>query len=111
MRFAKQNLVQLAVHADHILVTGIQSQVRHEVAEKFARIALRLEKKNGARRISQPFQQMEEQRGLAHTWLGNERQESSTGIDAVTQGRQGFTMARAKIEEARVGRHTKRLFR
>src|SRR5215831_7834754 len=80
------------------------------MAKELPRIALRVEKKDGPRRGSQTLQEPEEQRGLAHSRLGDQRHEAAAGLDAVKQRRQRLPVGRAEIQVVWTRSDTERLF-
>src|SRR5207245_3420098 len=57
-----------------------------------------------------PLHKLKQQRGLAHAWLGNERQETAASFDAIEQRGQCFAVRRAEVEETWVRRNAERLF-
>src|SRR6202521_1197780 len=98
------------MHGRQVLFARIDPEVVEHVTEHFPRAALRLKKEYGLRGTSQLFEQVKEQRRLAHARGRNQGQESTAGFDSVEQRSQGLAVRRAEIEEARVWSDPERLF-
>src|SRR6266849_6447363 len=103
-------LVELLVNADEVLVVRFTPQLGKQEAHALPGGALRLKQERGACRTSKLFQQMEQERGLAHPGLSDQGQESESRFNAVEQRRQGFAMRRTEIEESWIGRNPEWLF-
>src|SRR6266705_2290139 len=103
-------LVELLVNADEVLVVRFTPQLGKQEPHELPGGALRLKQERGACRTAKLFQQMEQERGLAHPRLSDQGQESEPCFNAVEQRRQGFAMRRTEIQEAWIGRNPEWLF-
>src|ERR1700688_4249290 len=93
----------------HILVAGVNSQVRQQIAKEFPGVALCLEKEHSAGGLPQPLEQVEQQSSLAHARRRSQAQKSTAAFNNVKERRQCFAMHRAKVKIARIGRNPERL--
>ena len=109
-RFAEQKVVQVRVHSHDVPILTVEAKVFHQIAKKFAGIALRLKKECAVDVALPAFEQLEQQRGLSHPRLCHQRQKSTSGLNPIEQGRQCLSVTRTKIQVPRVRSHTERLF-
>src|SRR6202034_883715 len=96
-RLLQQAAVEFFVHLHEILAVAVDADFRQQEAHELARTALRLKQKCGARTIAELFQQMEQQRGLAHARLGNERKKSAVGFNSVKERSQRLPVPRSQV--------------
>ena len=109
-RFAKQEVIQVRVHAHDVPVLAVEAQVFHQIAQEFPGIALCLEQE-GAVDVALPsLEQLEEQSGLSHPGLSYKREKSTAGLNSVEQRRQRLSVGRAEIQEPRIRSYTEGLF-
>src|SRR5579864_1302742 len=87
---AKQDLVQLLVHGCEIHSSGLDAKLTEDVAEKLTRITLRLEQKDGSRRLAQLVHEPIQKSGFSHSRVGDERHESAAGFDAIQESGEGL---------------------
>ena len=78
-------IVELLVHPNEILMVCFIPQFGNQEPHEFPRCALCLKQESRPRRTAKFFQQMEQQRGLAHPRLRDQGKESASGLYAVGQ--------------------------
>jgi hypothetical protein len=108
--FPGQKLVQLLVQGDEIVVAAVYSQAAEQIAEQLPRVALCLKEKDGAARLAQSLEKLENQRCFPHSRVSRECQETPAALDAVDESQKRFTMGLAEIEETRVWCYPERIF-
>src|SRR6266436_7593375 len=99
----------MRVHLYKILTAAIETQCIQQIAKKLVGIALCLEQEGAPDGALQPFEKLEQQRGLTHPRLGNESEKSTARIDPIEEGCQGLAVRGREIKKARVWSHTERL--
>ena len=72
-------------------------------------IGLRLKQKSGMGRAAKSFQEIEEQRGLAHPGLRDQYLESEVAVNPVDQRSQRLPMSLAQEQETGIGCNAKRV--
>src|ERR1700691_5106162 len=75
---------------------------------ELARITIGAKQEGGACFAALRFQVLVKQRGLAHSWRGNQRQETSTGLRTIGKRGHSLAMLLTEIEETRVRRNSER---
>src|SRR2546428_6363507 len=81
----QQMIVELLVHPNEILMVCFVTQFSNQQPHEFPWCALCLKQEGRPCRTAKFFQQMEQQRGLAHPRLSDQRKESASGLYAVGQ--------------------------
>src|SRR5882762_10860785 len=97
------------MHPYNVFAIALQSQVVQQVADEFTGIALRLKQERAVDIAFPPLQELEQERGLAHSRLRNKREKTAPRLNPVEQGCEGFPMPGAEVKVARIRCHSERL--
>ena len=94
-----EQAVQDVVHGRQIHARDVNAEIHHDVANELARIAIGAKHKGGASLVTQVGKIMVEQGSLAHSRLGDQRQESTIAFRAVDERGERLPVLRSQIQE------------
>src|SRR6267378_6343543 len=97
------------MHPYNVFAVALKSQVVQQIADELTGIALCLKQECAVDIAFPPPQELEQERGLAHSRLRDKREKTASRLNPVEQGCEGFPMPWAEVKVARVRCHSERL--